>query len=78
VSPVLCKLCTVEGNTIFANALAGDDELYEHIEMVHDVPVRREGETDQKAMARVRAKNPRMGGPDCRCVDCKRAWWLGW
>ena len=59
-----------------ADALAGDDELHEHIEMEHDIALRREGETDQEAQARVLAKNPRMGGPDCRCPDCS-AWWSG-
>jgi hypothetical protein len=47
-----------------------DEEFYEHIEMEHDMPVQREGETDGECMRRFKAKNPRAGGPDCQCPAC--------
>jgi hypothetical protein len=49
-----------------------DEELFDHIEMEHDIPVRREGETAEEAMKRFKAKNTRAGGPDCQCPACLR------
>jgi len=47
-----------------------EEELYNHIEMEHDIPVARKGETEEETMVRFQDKNPRAGGPDCRCPAC--------
>ena len=72
---IACKLCLVSGESgvSFAkgNIFKTDEELFDHIEMVHDVgPVVREGETEEQATARFKAKNTRAGGPNCRCPRC--------
>ena len=51
------------------------DLLLAHIELDHDVPVERAGETAEQALARVKTLNPRIGGPECRCPEC--AWAVG-
>ena len=51
-----------------------DEEFIEHIEMEHDLAVRREDETEEQALARVKAKNPRIGTKDCRCPSCMAEW----
>lgn len=67
-----CPYCTAsKGLTLQSDHLfETDEELFDHFEMVHDLPVRREGETNEQALERVRAKNPHLGGPDCQCPDC--------
>lgn len=67
-----CTYCIAsKGLTLKSDHLfETDEEFFDHIEMVHDLPVRREGETNGQAMARVKAKNPRLGGPDCQCPNC--------
>jgi len=53
------------------------EALYEHIEMSHDLPILREGEDRETAIARVKAKQERtwgyavIDGPKCRCPKCK-------
>ena len=49
--------------------------LLTHIELDHDVPVERAGETAEQALERVKRLNPRIGGPGCRCPEC--AWAVG-
>lgn len=47
-----------------------DEDYFNHLEMEHDLVIRREGETDKQAKARVKAKNPRMGTENCQCPAC--------
>lgn len=47
-----------------------EEELFNHIEMEHDLVIMREGETEEQATTRVKAKNPRLGTKDCRCPAC--------
>jgi len=69
---ITCKYCTMtKGLTMDSDHIfKTDEELFNHIEMEHDIPVRREGETEEACMVRFKAKNPRAGGPDCQCPDC--------
>jgi hypothetical protein len=72
--PIACKYCiATKGLTLQSDHLFDtEDELIDHIEMEHDMPVEREGETEEQTMARFKAKNPRAGGPDCQCPACLR------
>ncbi len=77
---VLCILCLTCGDPRKApgvgiglpDALSDHDALAEHMEMVHCIPVRKDGESLLDAMRRVGAKNPRIGTVDCTCPDCMR------
>jgi len=69
---IACKYCiATKGFSLRTGQLfETDEELFDHIEMEHDIPVEREGENEEETMIRFRAKNPRAGGPDCRCPGC--------
>ena len=73
---VLCKLCLMYGNPLrsggltLGNMLKDDEELFEHIEIVHCLPVAREGETKEQAKERVKRKNPKVGTDQCTCPHC--------
>jgi len=71
---IACKYCiATKGLKLDRDHLfESDEELVDHIEMEHDIPVRREGETEEECMSRFKAKNPRAGGPDCQCPTCLR------
>jgi len=71
---IACSYCIAsKGLTLRSSHLfETDEELIEHIEMEHDMPVAREGETQEQTMARFKAKNPRAGGPECQCPSCLR------
>ena len=76
--PKLCSLCLTYGDPrkepgaslTITDVLETDEDLVEHIEMVHCIPVRRAGETDAQAKARVQAKNPDYGTSRCPCPGC--------
>lgn len=69
---IACRYCiATKGLTMKSGHLfQTEEELIEHIEMEHDIPVAREGETEEETMARFKAKNPRAGGPNCQCPAC--------
>lgn len=69
---ITCKYCVAtKGLTMSSDHIfKTDEELFNHIEMVHDIPVRRKGETEEACMVRFKDKNSRAGGPDCQCPDC--------
>jgi len=70
---IACKYCLLPGGagvSMAKGVFKSDDELFDHIEEEHDLIIRRKDETAEEAKARVEAKNPRIGGPDCRCPDC--------
>lgn len=69
---IACKYCiATKGLRLDRDRLfETDEELFDHIEMEHDIPVKREGETAEEAIRRLKAKNPRAGGPDCQCPAC--------
>jgi len=47
------------------------EQLAQHVEAEHDMPVQRERETIEEAQKRFQARNTRAGGPECRCPGCK-------
>ena len=48
-----------------------DEELYEHLEMVHGTPVIREGETEEECKKRCKAKGLSPDRSKCVCEECK-------
>ena len=71
--PIACKYC------IATKGLKGSDvdklpkteeELFQHIERDHHIPVKRENETKEETLARFQRENPEAGGPNCRCLFC--------
>jgi len=67
-----CKYCTIEKGITVKDCFETDEEYANHLEMVHDLVIRREGETEEEATERVKAKNPRTGREDCQCPACKQ------
>jgi len=70
-----CKFC------IMTNGLRGseigslpqnEEELVQHIEREHHIPVRRDNETWEQCQERFQRENPEAGGPNCKCPMC--AW----
>ena len=72
---IVCKICIEErgliGSEIEERGFNSDEELFLHIENEHDIPVRRNGESEEQAMRRFK-ENKRAGNPDlCRCPSCR-------
>lgn len=69
-----CPYCLLPGGKGIGPSIGGifetDEEFIEHLEMEHDLVVRRPGETAKEAWARVKAKNPRIGTENCQCPSC--------
>ena len=69
-----CTFCLLPGGPGIGPTKGGvfdeEDEFFDHVEMKHDIPVRRPGESQEEARDRVLAKNPRIGGPECKCPSC--------
>ena len=68
---MLCKICVVERGCTIKDSFETEEELFNHIEMEHDIVVQRDGETEEEAWDRVKKKNPRIGAENCQCPDCK-------
>lgn len=73
--PIACKYC------IATKGLKGSDidklpktkeELFQHIETEHHIPVIRENETEEECSERFKRENPEAGGPNCKCPACQR------
>ena len=47
-----------------------NEQLYEHLENQHGVPVMREGETKEQAIARCEKKGIVRDKAKCKCKDC--------
>lgn len=69
-----CKYCILikglKGSEI-SQLPQTEEELMQHIEREHHIPVRRDNETVEEAMARFKRENPDAGGPNCKCPDCQ-------
>jgi hypothetical protein len=72
---IACKFCILtkglKGSEI-GSLPQTEEELFRHIEAVHHIPVRREGESEEAGLGRFQRENPEAGGPNCRCPDCRR------
>ena len=71
--PFACKYCIalkgISGEDI-ARLPKTEEELYEHIEFEHHIPVRREDETEEEAQERFRKAYPDAGTSECKCPTC--------
>ena len=69
-----CMFCIMEHGlkgSDLASLPETDDELYEHLERVHHIPVQREDETEQQAMERFWTAYPEAHNPaTCKCQVC--------
>lgn len=70
-SVIGCKYCAIERGITVKDCFETEEEYFNHLEMIHDLIIRREGETAEEAEKRVKAKNPRIGTKDCQCPACK-------
>ncbi len=71
--PLACKYCiALKGLTVedVRNLPKNEDQLYDHIETEHHIPIMREDETEEKAFDRFRKENPQAGGKKCKCPTC--------
>ena len=71
--PFACKYCiALYGMTAedVEKLPKNENQLYDHIETVHHIPVMREGETEEVAFERFRKENPAAGGKRCKCPTC--------
>lgn len=74
---ICCKYCILtkglrgseikEGKKCFGT----EEELFNHIEMEHDLVINRGKETEKEAFERVKKKNPRIGTENCQCPACQ-------
>ena len=75
MTKMVCKLCVarrgLRGADI-ANAPSSEAELVEHIERDHHMPVRRDDETDEQALKRLRLAYPESADIEtCKCPACE-------
>jgi hypothetical protein len=67
-----CRICIATSGLRGSEVAAlpqTEEELYEHMEAVHHMPVTREGESDAGAIARFRAAHPEARN----CDECREA-----
>jgi len=75
--PLACKYCILtrglKGSEI-PNLPETDEQLYQHIEAEHHIPVRRENETELQCKERFYRDNPQARNPaTCKCPACQQA-----
>jgi hypothetical protein len=70
--PIACKICIAQRGlrgSDLASLPTNDEELAEHMESVHHMPVIREGETEEQAIARFLKAHPEAKTcPECCAV----------
>ena len=69
-----CKYCIATRGLIgseIGSLPQTEEELFDHIEREHHIPVQREGETKEQTLARFHRENPEAGGPNCKCPSCE-------
>mgnify|MGYP001583873331 CR=1 FL=1 len=70
----VCQRCIVQFGFKLADknkTFETDEELFEHLEMIHGIPVRREGETEKDCMKRTAKKGLSSDRNKCVCEECK-------
>ena len=77
--PIACKYCILtkglkgtgenltDGKKIMFDT---EEELCDHVEMEHDIPVMREDETESECKERFNKINRRSGTENCQCPEC--------
>ncbi len=71
----ICKYCIItkgiKGSDLAKEDLSNDEAFCEHIENVHGIVVKREGETKEDARKRCAAKGIVTDRTKCQCQECK-------
>jgi len=67
---IVCDLCVLELGGEVQVPFDTEEQLYCHLEERHDLVIKRPGETQEQARARVQKKNSRIGGSECMCPNC--------
>lgn len=71
----ICKYCVmkygIRGSELSENNLETDEDLANHIEEVHGIPVVREGETEEQTLSRCAKKGIVSDKNKCQCQECK-------
>ena len=69
-----CKYCILtkglRGSDI-SKCPQNEEELAQHIESEHHIPVRRKNETAAECNERFQRENPEAGGENCKCPRCQ-------
>lgn len=72
---ITCRICVAQRGLKLDGSRAPlfdtDEEFMDHLEMAHGLIVPRDDETIEEATARVTARIPGYGTPDCQCEMCK-------
>lgn len=71
---ITCKFCVAKHGFKLSDKdriFQTDEQLYEHLENQHGVPVMRKGETSDQAIARCAKKGIVKDKNKCKCGDCK-------
>lgn len=73
--PIACKLCIatrgLRGSDI-SGLPQSEEDLAQHMEQEHHVPVRRNDESEAECTVRFAREQPGAGGPNCKCPMCSR------
>lgn len=74
--PYACKFCIAEqglkGSEV-SSLPETLEELYNHIESAHHIPLTRPGETEEQSADRLARDYPESSSPDtCKCPVCKQ------
>lgn len=68
-----CNYCIMskglKGSEV-SNLPQTEEEMAQHFEKEHHIPVERENETGEECMERFNRENPDAGGPNCKCPEC--------
>lgn len=71
----ICKYCVmkygIKGSELAENNLETDEDLANHIEEVHGIPVIRKGETEEQTTKRCAEKGIVSDRNKCQCQECK-------
>ena len=70
----VCQKCILQFGFRLADknkTFETDEELCEHLEVVHGIPVRRENETEKDCMERAAKKGLSQDRNKCICEECK-------
>lgn len=74
--PLACKICVMTRgirSSEIGSLPQNEEELADHLEAVHHMPVTREGETDAQAQARFLAKYPEARTCS-ECIAARAPW----
>jgi len=61
----------IKGSELQENHLETENDLIEHIESEHHIPVTREGEMEEETLERFYKQYPEAKNPEtCKCPEC--------